>query len=601
MKTHTLIFVVAFNLLALTTITFAQDVALGETLTISETFWTIQQTSSVGKMIARDTEGGLHLTWTWTPELNSGVRHVYYAFADDDNGDLAGQLEEVFPADNENRAGYTSLDLLQTQDGPVAILFFHGSSKGIAAMDFAPGFGAFSSTYFDPPGDVIPINVKGCIGREGRMFLAAGVHNPMAGDPNFQLTVWPADPWEDNNGWDVGERAEPEQITGLSYALTASRTSDKVAMVWHHNLIGVPADEDWAGRLEHQMNNDISAVIAEDGLVWDWNNPINVTKTILPDVEREGIAALGDTLRPHPDLDAIWVGDVLHVVFTTRGFWADLEGNLIPPVERLTVAESFIWHWDSESDTLTLVANGWFENDLDPGGFISNVCKPSLGADDDGRLYCVFTRMVPAGGDNQGYNYGDVYVSFSENGSEWSEAIVLTGTNPVEEGELEYIDETYPSLAERVDEYLHISYLLQAENDGEDHVASFEYHRVPTADLGDYVPVELPVENFQYHNRGELSVANNESRLPDKLTLCTVYPNPFNQITQISFSVGSPGDVRLSVFDVQGRNVEELLHSELKTGIHQISWRAEGLQSGVYVLRMEVDTRAISQKIILLR
>ncbi len=582
----------------------AQDVALGEAFIVDETWSSIQQTSSVGKMIARDSNGGIHLTWTWSPSADGGTRRVKYAFADDAAGDLVDQFAYASIADVENRAGYSSLDLWQTNDGAVAALFFHGSSKGIAAFDFAPGFGAFGSIYFDPPGDIIPINSKGCIGREGRMFLAAGVHNPMAGDPNFVLTVWPADPVGDDR-WQVGVRTEVELTTGLSHVLTASRTTDRVAVLWHHNLIGVPADEDWAGRLEHHMNNDIYAVIAADGRNLDWDNPVNVTNTILPDVEREGIAALGDTLRPYPDMDAIWVGDVLHVVFTSRGFWADLAEEMVPPVERLTVAESFIWHWDSETDTLTLVADGWFENDIDAGGFTSNVCKPSLGADADGKLYCVFQKASLAEDNEDGYVYGDVWVAFSEDGSEWSEAVNLTDTQPQNNQQIEYIHETYPSLAERVDENLHISYLLQSEPtdmEGQRLVGKAIYQRVAIGDLGDYVPLELPRERFGYHNTGELAVIDDKTVSPNNFELTSVFPNPFNGTTQISFTVKSAGDARLEITDITGRLVAVLVQGIVEAGSNRVEWDAEFEQSGVYLVRLTTaEGQSTTQKVVLLR
>jgi hypothetical protein len=582
---------------------FAQDVPYGEAFTIAETYWLQQQTTSVGKMVARDTQGGTHFTWTGMTSAQ-GARHAWFSFTQDGAGEIGEQLADMAAiADVENRAGYTAIDLITIADEQHALVFHHGSSKAIAGFDFGRGFGSFSPIYGDPPGDVIPITIKGCGGRSGRVFFGGGVHNPMAGDPNFILTLWPADPVDGGDSWNVGARAIVDTLTGVSYALAASRTTNACAVGWHYNLIGVPAPQQWAGRLEHQMNADIRVGIAADGQRWNWDNLVNVTKTIEPDPELEGLAQLGDTLRPFADMDMIYVGEVLHVVFTAKGWVADTTDELVPPVDRVTLDESMIWHWDSASDTLTLVANGWYPNENSGQGFDGNVARPSLGADVDGNLYCIWREVDLDDVAPLSYCYGDVMLSIRLAGEEWSEPINLTDSHPVDDNETEYVDEQFPSIAELVDENLHLSYSLAAEtsNQGATEPSKIVYQRIALADLPDVNALEMPRENFQYHNSGALDVAGNGTTTPLSFSLDPVYPNPFNGSASICYRVNLTQEIKLTVTDISGRKVSTLVNGKVETGAYQVTWDASAFPSGVYWLKLKGVEGVANQRVILMK
>lgn len=87
--------------------------------------------------------------------------------------------------------------------------------------------------------------------------------------------------------------------------------------------------------------------------------------------------------------------------------------------------------------------------------------------------------------------------------------------------------------------------------------------------------------------------------LPTGFSLESVYPNPFNPSTMIRFRVASQQTVRLEVLDVLGRRIALLIDDRLySAGDHSISWNADGLGSGVYVLRMvsagAMDTQVVT-------
>ena len=72
-------------------------------------------------------------------------------------------------------------------------------------------------------------------------------------------------------------------------------------------------------------------------------------------------------------------------------------------------------------------------------------------------------------------------------------------------------------------------------------------------------------------------------------TLLPAYPNPFNAQTVIPFTLDRAGKVELTVYDVLGREMRVQQAAPLQAGMHEFVWNAEGMASGVYLVRLSVD------------
>jgi hypothetical protein len=79
------------------------------------------------------------------------------------------------------------------------------------------------------------------------------------------------------------------------------------------------------------------------------------------------------------------------------------------------------------------------------------------------------------------------------------------------------------------------------------------------------------------------------------------YPNPFNPVTEISFSVPSASHVRLEVFNISGQKVTTLVDREVCAGYHQVTWDASAVASGVYFYRMQAGEFAAVKKMVLVK
>jgi len=65
------------------------------------------------------------------------------------------------------------------------------------------------------------------------------------------------------------------------------------------------------------------------------------------------------------------------------------------------------------------------------------------------------------------------------------------------------------------------------------------------------------------------------------------FPNPFNPTTTISFGIPKAGLVSISVYDITGKFVTELVNGELSAGKYNTAWDASSLASGVYFYKIQ--------------
>jgi len=96
-------------------------------------------------------------------------------------------------------------------------------------------------------------------------------------------------------------------------------------------------------------------------------------------------------------------------------------------------------------------------------------------------------------------------------------------------------------------------------------------------------------------------VRHSGNGVPTSYMLHQNYPNPFNPSTIISYDIPKRSHVKLVIYDILGRQVEELVDSEKTPGRYQATFDASGLPSGVYYYRLEAGSFTETKKLILLR
>ncbi|MDA3886376.1 MAG: T9SS type A sorting domain-containing protein [Candidatus Delongbacteria bacterium] len=87
------------------------------------------------------------------------------------------------------------------------------------------------------------------------------------------------------------------------------------------------------------------------------------------------------------------------------------------------------------------------------------------------------------------------------------------------------------------------------------------------------------------------------------ISLLRNYPNPFNPVTTISFTLKEPGLTQIDIFNHLGQYVETIQEEKLNSGNHSIKWNAGGnrVSSGVYFVKVSQNDHVLSSKVLLIK
>jgi len=156
----------------------------------------------------------------------------------------------------------------------------------------------------------------------------------------------------------------------------------------------------------------------------------------------------------------------------------------------------------------------------------------------------------------------------------------------------------------------------------ESDVFSLEFPEEVTLDFGEYYAVDVVFTPTNYEAQeaaltietdaeeapqidlwgsGTDSAPEDGMILPFKFELSEAYPNPFNSMTRINFSLQTHGMAIVSLFDINGRFVSALAGGNFAAGSHQIAVNAEMLSSGVYLVMLESNQNTAIRKIVLMK
>ncbi len=94
-----------------------------------------------------------------------------------------------------------------------------------------------------------------------------------------------------------------------------------------------------------------------------------------------------------------------------------------------------------------------------------------------------------------------------------------------------------------------------------------------------------------------------DTQIPVEFGLSQNYPNPFNPSTVIAFQVGTQdlASLRLTVYDMLGREVAVLIDGPMPAGAHRVTFDASNLSSGVYIYRLQSAQGVLTRKMVLIK
>jgi len=100
---------------------------------------------------------------------------------------------------------------------------------------------------------------------------------------------------------------------------------------------------------------------------------------------------------------------------------------------------------------------------------------------------------------------------------------------------------------------------------------------------------------------GITTVGENQEQIPLKFQLLQNYPNPFNPTTAIRYSIPESAIVELTVYDVLGREIAQLVRQFQKAGIYSVDFYAEDFSSGVYFYQLKADEFSEVKKMVVMQ
>ena len=96
-----------------------------------------------------------------------------------------------------------------------------------------------------------------------------------------------------------------------------------------------------------------------------------------------------------------------------------------------------------------------------------------------------------------------------------------------------------------------------------------------------------------------IGIINNQ--LPEKYLLKQNFPNPFNPVTQIEYSLLKSGFVSLSVFDVNGKLIRNIVSENQTYGTYRYDFDGTSLASGIYIYKIETENFIDTKKMVLIK
>jgi hypothetical protein len=96
-------------------------------------------------------------------------------------------------------------------------------------------------------------------------------------------------------------------------------------------------------------------------------------------------------------------------------------------------------------------------------------------------------------------------------------------------------------------------------------------------------------------------MAGEDIQSPQRFELSQNIPNPFNPVTQISYTLPRDGHVKLEIYNLLGQKVATLADEYQQAGQKTVNWEAKDLASGIYFYKLTAGDFTATKKMVLLR
>jgi hypothetical protein len=108
------------------------------------------------------------------------------------------------------------------------------------------------------------------------------------------------------------------------------------------------------------------------------------------------------------------------------------------------------------------------------------------------------------------------------------------------------------------------------------------------------------------YSGGVTDVEDEDINIPSTYSLEQNYPNPFNPSTQIKFSLPISSNVKITIYNLLGEVVRELVNTDMNSGIHTVQWNSDDVSgkkvsSGIYFYTLITPEISQTRKLLIIR
>jgi hypothetical protein len=97
-----------------------------------------------------------------------------------------------------------------------------------------------------------------------------------------------------------------------------------------------------------------------------------------------------------------------------------------------------------------------------------------------------------------------------------------------------------------------------------------------------------------------IGIANN-TQIAEEFYLSQNYPNPFNPSTNIEYTINKKGYIKLTIFDISGKEITVLFEGIKNEGRYNLKWDASRFSSGIYFLKLASESTQLVKKMMLIK
>ena len=129
-------------------------------------------------------------------------------------------------------------------------------------------------------------------------------------------------------------------------------------------------------------------------------------------------------------------------------------------------------------------------------------------------------------------------------------------------------------------------------------------------DQGDVLTFEylspISTEDVYIFTPSSNTFRKSSANIPFTYELSQNFPNPFNPITNIRYSIPKNSIVSLAIYDILGRQIIQIIDKEISAGMHNVQWdgknnSGEYVSTGIYYYKLETDKFVKTRKMVLLK